>query len=280
MKLYILHCLDHDTEQNRRERVLSIPHHRPRHRRVESGDEAGNLAPEITTHFSISLPLIAHPTMAPAAQDVQPHPQSQPQPPTAQTGRQIRPATASDMTHLKSIEDAADQLFIDAFRPDHWDQAPGPEERMEHGGWVLVALDGEPNTAPVGFVHVLDPSEYQPPSLPSSQRLTSSNPSTLNRVAHIEALAVHPFASRRGHGRALVHAAMDEARRRGYTRMTLRTYADVPWNGPFYASCGFRETRADEVGGGGGKFYDACVVREEGMGLMKYGRRVLMVAEL
>ena len=30
-------------------------------------------------------------------------------------------------------------------------------------------------------------------------------------------------------------------RRRGYPGLTLATYRDVPWNGPFYASEGFVE---------------------------------------
>ena len=32
---------------------------------------------------------------------------------------------------------------------------------------------------------------------------------------------------------------MTEARARGYAELTLTTYADVPWNAPFYAARGF-----------------------------------------
>ena len=32
----------------------------------------------------------------------------------------------------------------------------------------------------------------------------------------------------------------EEARSRGYAELTLTTYADVPWNAPFYAARGFR----------------------------------------
>ena len=48
-------------------------------------------------------------------------------------------------------------------------------------------------------------------------------------------------------GDDLVHAAMAEAQHRGYDQLTLRTYAEVPWNAPFYASCGFIESRAEQL---------------------------------
>lgn len=209
---------------------------------------------------------------------------TQPQSHAQRVRRHIRPGTPGDMQHLKPIEDAADLLFIDRFSPHHWDQADGPAERMAHGGWVLVAVcagaDEPGEDAPVGFVHVLDPA------------LAFSNPPTSNpsKRAHIEALAVHPNYARQGYGRALVAAAVADARERGYTSISLRTYADVPWNGPFYSSCGFREVDAEEVersreGGHGEQevdervraFYAACVEKEAAMGLMQYGRRVLML---
>ena len=34
---------------------------------------------------------------------------------------------------------------------------------------------------------------------------------------------------------------MDEARAQGFDRLSLCTYRDVPWNGPFYRSLGFTE---------------------------------------
>ena len=40
---------------------------------------------------------------------------------------------------------------------------------------------------------------------------------------------------RQGIGSALVRAAMREAWELGYDRLSLTTYRDLPWNGPFYA---------------------------------------------
>ena len=69
-------------------------------------------------------------------------------------------------------------------------------------------------------------------------------------------------------------AAMDEARRRGYERMTLRTYADVPWNAPFYARVGFVETEPTT------DFHNLLVDVEERLGFAQLGRRVQMTAAL
>jgi GNAT superfamily N-acetyltransferase len=51
---------------------------------------------------------------------------------------------------------------------------------------------------------------------------------------------VHPNYARRGLGRRLIEAIADWARTRGATALTLTTFSDVPWNGPYYARLGFR----------------------------------------
>lgn len=58
---------------------------------------------------------------------------------------------------------------------------------------------------------------------------------------HVEELAVLPSHRRRGIGRALLEAACRWAQTAGYTHLTLCTFRDVPWNGPFYRSAGFAE---------------------------------------
>jgi GNAT superfamily N-acetyltransferase len=61
----------------------------------------------------------------------------------------------------------------------------------------------------------------------------------VDRVPHIWQLAVHPDHGRRGYGRALVGAVSEWARLHQFEAVTLTTYRDVPWNGPFYKSLGF-----------------------------------------
>jgi ribosomal protein S18 acetylase RimI-like enzyme len=64
---------------------------------------------------------------------------------------------------------------------------------------------------------------------------------------HIIELDVHPEFARRGIGAALIDHACGEARRRGLARVTLTTFADVPWNAPYYQRLGFRVLEKDAL---------------------------------
>ncbi|WP_091234555.1 GNAT family N-acetyltransferase [Microbacterium sp. 3J1] len=163
----------------------------------------------------------------------------------------IRPASASDAEHVASIERDADVLLTDSFGASEWPPAGDAVERIGGPGFVLL-LEDPSDDSPAGFVHVLDADGH----------------------AHLEQLSVRPAVGRRGFGRLLVTAALDEARARGYTRVTLRTYADVPWNAPFYASCGFLESIPETA------FQLRLVDTEAAIGIDRYGRRVQMTIEL
>jgi GNAT superfamily N-acetyltransferase len=65
-------------------------------------------------------------------------------------------------------------------------------------------------------------------------------------AAHIEQVTVHPDHARRGIGRALIERAETWAHDRGLPGLTLTTYVEVPWNGPYYERLGFRYLTADE----------------------------------
>jgi GNAT superfamily N-acetyltransferase len=165
--------------------------------------------------------------------------------------RRLRAAESSDAEVIQAIETAADALLIDALGAWDWPPTDAGAGRLSSPGFVLIAEE-DASESPVGFVHVLD----------------------VDGLAHLEQLSVTPPAARTGHGRALVAAALDEARERGYTRLTLRTYAEIPWNAPFYASCGFLES-IPETG-----FHRELVETEAALGLDRYGRRVQMTVEL
>jgi GNAT superfamily N-acetyltransferase len=64
--------------------------------------------------------------------------------------------------------------------------------------------------------------------------------------AHIDEVAVAPMAGRHGHGTALVAAVQQWALRQGLPAVTLTTFRDVPWNGPWYSKLGFRELAEPE----------------------------------
>jgi GNAT superfamily N-acetyltransferase len=59
--------------------------------------------------------------------------------------------------------------------------------------------------------------------------------------AYIEELDVIPSHGRRGLGTRLLTRVCDWARAHEYPAVTLSTFRDVPWNGPFYRKHGFRD---------------------------------------
>ncbi len=132
----------------------------------------------------------------------------------------IRRARPSEYALLPAIERAAGMLFktVDWLNLDP-DDVVDPEfiEAIARAGAVLVAASDR--DAPVGFA------------------LTGF----LDRALHIYELDVAPPHGRRGLGRRLVDAASAFASAEGATAVTLSTFRDIPWNGPFYAKAGFRE---------------------------------------
>jgi GNAT superfamily N-acetyltransferase len=163
--------------------------------------------------------------------------------------RRVRAAGPEDLPHLKAIEGAADQTFVPVFGSLDWDEPSEGEWRARQRGFLLVAEEGG---AVVGFAHVL----------------------WLEGTAHLEQLAVHPDHHRRGHGSALLRAAMDHARQEGHDTLTLSTYAEVPWNAPYYRRRGF------EVVERPGPLLRRIQDKEQAMGLMRYGPRVVMEVAL
>ena len=61
----------------------------------------------------------------------------------------------------------------------------------------------------------------------------------LDGRAHLEQLSVVPSYGRRGLGAELLTAVEGWARADGLPGLTLTTFADVPWNAPYYRRLGF-----------------------------------------
>jgi len=68
--------------------------------------------------------------------------------------------------------------------------------------------------------------------------------------AHVEQVSVHPSHARLRIGRRLIDHAGAWAAEHGLPALTLTTFVDVPWNGPYYQRLGFRFLRDDELGPG------------------------------
>ena len=175
------------------------------------------------------------------------HPRSAGQP------HRVRPARAADLKHLAGIEEAGGPLFEEVFGdtllPSGGDplMSPAPRggDRADTPGFLLVV---GPVGEPVAFAHV----------------------QVVEGFAYLAQLSVHPDAMRQGIGSALVRAAMREAWELGYDRLSLTTYRDVPWNGPFYAGLGFVEATEPEP------FELRFRDQERRMGLDRHGPRVVM----
>ena len=65
-----------------------------------------------------------------------------------------------------------------------------------------------------------------------------------SRELHVWEMDVHPTFQGRGIGAGLIRACQIDARNSGYSAITLTTFRDVPWNGPFYTRLGFEEVTA------------------------------------
>ena len=66
--------------------------------------------------------------------------------------------------------------------------------------------------------------------------------------AHLEQVSVHPDHAGQRIGANLIDAVTSWARDRGDDRLTLTTFADVPWNAPYYRKLGFRALPDDALG--------------------------------
>lgn len=142
------------------------------------------------------------------------------------TVREVRP---SELRQLAAIEDSGGapfrEWFGDRVVPALLGPAPSGAERDSVDGVLLVALEGGRARSVVGFAHVVWLVDDH--GLPA---------------AHLEQLSVRlPEHGRRGTGTLLLEAACEEARWAGHRSITLCTYRDVPWNGPFYRARGFDE---------------------------------------
>jgi GNAT superfamily N-acetyltransferase len=135
------------------------------------------------------------------------------------SGISIRLAREEELAPLPALEVAAGARFREVGMDAVADDAPPSLETFAEGQRtqnLLVAVDRA--EVVIGFV-LLHP---------------------LDSALHVEQITVAPALGRRGIGARLMAAAEELARRRGFAAMTLTTFSDVAFNGPFYASLGWR----------------------------------------
>jgi GNAT superfamily N-acetyltransferase len=124
-----------------------------------------------------------------------------------------------DLETVRAVEVRAGALFHQVGKSDIAEHPVPAAEVLARFvrsgmGWVLVSGDD----LPVGFVLV----------------------DVVDGLAHVEQVSVDPAYGRRGLGATLIEHVADWAAGRGVAALTLTTFRDVPWNGPYYARLGFR----------------------------------------
>jgi GNAT superfamily N-acetyltransferase len=141
----------------------------------------------------------------------------------------IRVARPEDIPKLGPIERSAASIFRTAnlaWVADGETLPPASLADFCRDGslWVAVTDDGEL----VGFLaaHELDKAFY------------------------ITEVSVTTSHQRQGIGAHLINTAIEYARAAGFGVVTLMTYRDLPWNGPFYIKFGFCEVNAQNAGPG------------------------------
>ncbi|MHA5054358.1 GNAT family N-acetyltransferase [Streptomyces sp. SD15] len=146
----------------------------------------------------------------------------------------IRHAVIAELAALQDIERAAGEPFRALGMDDIADDEPPTVEQLDRyrrAGRAWVAVEdgdedgGEDGGHPRGYL-IAEP---------------------VDGALHVEQVSVHPEAARRGVGRTLLACAADHAREEGLAGLTLTTFADVPWNAPYYLRIGFRVLEEAEL---------------------------------
>lgn len=159
----------------------------------------------------------------------------------------IRAARGDDLSRLREIERAADEIFRDLAMDAIADGEPATSEALaayERAGRAWVSVDDEDR--PVAFL-VVD---------------------VIDRAAHIEQVSVLPQFARQGIGATLIDIAIGWATQHGLEAMTLMTFRDVPWNHPYYERLGFRIVDEAQLTGG----LRERQAREAALGLNRWPR--------
>jgi GNAT superfamily N-acetyltransferase len=141
----------------------------------------------------------------------------------------IRLARPNDLEKLAAVERSATAVFRSvglAWLDDGDTMDATALIRCRQDGTLWVAADEREE--PVGFLAAHE----------------------LDRCFYIAEVSVAQSHQQQGIGARLVKSAIEHGRRMGFTAISLTTYRDVPWNGPFYARLGFAEIDPGEAGSG------------------------------
>jgi GNAT superfamily N-acetyltransferase len=139
----------------------------------------------------------------------------------------IRLLGADELTTVQQIENAAGRPFAEIGMHEIAADAPPDQASLEGyqadgRAWVLV----DDQDVPIGFVLV----------------------DLVDSGAHIEQVSIHPDHARNGLGRTLIDHVAGWAREQQLDELTLTTFTEVAWNGPYYSRLGFVAVPPAELG--------------------------------
>ncbi|MFJ3977301.1 GNAT family N-acetyltransferase [Streptomyces sp. NPDC090021] len=141
----------------------------------------------------------------------------------------VRAVHPDELTVLQDIERAAGRCFRDIGMPEIADDEPpalGELATYREAGLAWVAVDAA--DTPVAYL--------------IAERVDGN--------LHVEQVSVRPDHARRGIGRSLLEHLASVAVGEGVPALTLTTFAEVPWNAPYYVRCGFRPLAAEALAPG------------------------------
>ncbi|MDO3649651.1 GNAT family N-acetyltransferase [Nocardia mangyaensis] len=130
----------------------------------------------------------------------------------------IRPATEDEIELLRRIEERAGAPFAEIGMHAVAEDEPPPREVLrdfiaEGRAWVWPDADDRP----IGYL-VLSLVDGQP---------------------HIDQVSIDPAHAGQRIGKRLIDHAVRWSKDRGLHEITLTTFIQVPWNGPYYERLGF-----------------------------------------
>lgn len=133
----------------------------------------------------------------------------------------IRPGHAGDLDDIIRADIAASALFA----PTGLLSPEALDDHVEKQA-LLASIDADQ----------LDVAE-----LPGDGVVGFSQFTKIDDDIYLQQISVDPAFGRRGIGRLLMARLDDRAEDSGAAQITLSTFRDLAWNGPFYASLGFAE---------------------------------------
>ena len=141
----------------------------------------------------------------------------------------VKLATLRDVVRLQEIELDAGERFREVGLAPIADDAPPSAELLEghiDSATVWIACDGDGHA--VGY----------------------ATASIVDNEAHLDQISVIGAAAGHRVGRRLLHVVLVWARASGMDSITLTTFRNVPWNGPYYERLGFVVLESNEMGPG------------------------------